>query len=217
MILYKFLSDDDFKKYWNNYLNGEFFFSDWRDLNDPMEGFFSYVVNRPGQDTIAKDIISEKNQFTVLCMAEESSNFLLWSHYAKKHKGACLEVEVDAHRLSAQNIVLEKIKYPNRVPALSPHMSPQEQAKRMLMRKLFFWRYEKEYRFLSQSPTPGLHIVGTLKKVIFGIRFGFLLNDEHALRSEMVSHLRSSNVAIHQADFDFQTYQINSHPTRRFG
>lgn len=216
MILYKFLSDTNFRTYWSSYSTGHFYFSSWRKFNDPMEGFFSYVANRPSQTAAAWNITSQKDQFTVLCMAEEKSHMLMWSHYAQDHKGVCLEVEIDDALLLTNGICLEKVKYPNRIPILSQSGSPQKQAKRMLTRKLFFWRYEKEHRLLAQSTTPALHQIGTLKKVIFGKRFGFSPGEE-GLRSSMISQLRSNNVSIHQADFDFQTYRIESQQTNRYG
>ena len=89
--LFWYRSRENFAKYIDNYLQGKIHFSSWRNVNDPMEGYFTYY---PQYDVISQ-LISEKNKYKICCFSKSYSNFLLWSHYAKDHKGVCLEYEFD--------------------------------------------------------------------------------------------------------------------------
>jgi len=220
MKLYKFLKPDRFLEYWETSLLGKTWFASWSQFNDPMEGWFSYVPNRGSQQQQAWDITQGKGQYTVCCFSRRSDHMLMWSHYTDEHRGVCLEFNIDESLLNGQRILARRVVYPSRLPALAARGTPQEQAIRFLTRKLYFWRYEAEFRLLAPDSDPGLHQVGELMKVIFGKRFSFgsaNVGRTSAQQGTIISQLRSSGVEICAANIDGQTYSVTHEPTRKYG
>ncbi|MBQ9266470.1 MAG: DUF2971 domain-containing protein [Bacilli bacterium] len=59
-------------------------------------------------DKVFKDI---KHKVLISCFSLDPYNFLMWSHYADKHKGVCLEYEIDDN-----DKVFKKVKYYKQIP-----------------------------------------------------------------------------------------------------
>lgn len=108
-----------------------------------MEGYFTYF---PQHDEIC-ELITEKNKYRICCFYKSYSNYLLWSHYAKDHKGVCLEYEFDAS-FFPRSITRRVIKYKKEIPQFDRNEPIDKQAVQMLTHKLNFWRYEEEVRLL---------------------------------------------------------------------
>ena len=90
--------------------------------------------------------------------AEEGNNILMWSHYADKHKGACIEfetsvIEKEIDKLEHVEYAVEECGKRERIPL--PHDSLgdfsaefQHRVRRFLSHKAKEWAYEKEWRLI---------------------------------------------------------------------
>ena len=164
--LYWYRSMENFANHMEEYLSGKIYFSSWRNVNDPMEGYFSYY---PQHDDVTM-LVSEKNRYKICCFSRTCSNYLLWSHYAKDHKGVCLEYEVIPNNLP-ECIILKNIIYKKEIPEFDRTKDIEEQAVEFLTHKLSFWRYEKETRLLlHDSNDPNVQFM-TPKSITLGCRF----------------------------------------------
>jgi hypothetical protein len=93
----------------------------------------------------------------VLCLSPDSTNILLWSHYAGGHKGFC--VGLDSRWLADESVPdptdliidHEQVKYESDYPQLNPFLSDEE-AREWLAQQYRYksasWNYENEYRFV---------------------------------------------------------------------
>lgn len=101
----------------------------------------------------------------ISCFTTKADNALMWSHYANKHTGVCLEFDT----LEDINLFkdLYKVKYRNKRPAYNYLKSPLE-IYDFFSKKSRIWEYENEYRVIKQQM--GLHQFekASLKRVIFG-------------------------------------------------
>ena len=85
--------------------------------------------------------------FRIYCLTPDSTNSLMWAHYADKHKGICLEFDSTtrlfggAWQVKYNNIYPEYRFYENSDPMFE------------LIHKSDIWEYENEYRIVSREPT----------------------------------------------------------------
>ena len=126
------------------------------------------------QSNAASDEIAERR---IYCLTPKSDSTLMWSHYAQKHRGICLEFGVD-NPLFRHAI---QVVYLRRYPSLIAHEfeAKPERTVDMIRTKAWAWRYEKEFRLIGgPSRQEGNHLrthddffslpPGSLKSVIAG-------------------------------------------------
>lgn len=121
--------------------------------------------------------------------SEKPNDILMWSHYAEKHTGVCVEFDVAALGVIAKN--LSQVKYAPKIGDERPRIplgddqdeKYQENVREFLSTKAKEWEYEKEWRsivppmancigvqkvgngkFILVSPIPQ----GAIKRLIFG-------------------------------------------------
>ena len=167
MKLYKYLSDEVFRDHLESHLRGEVHLSSWREFNDPMEGFFTYTANKDPQHVVDA-IVSKKSAYRVCCFCESYEEFLLWSYYTNKHRGVCLEFEVDKKGLPS-SCSLKAIQYSSTLPQLDANESVDVQARRFLLTKMLPWKQEGEVRLLGYKMEHATIRFGRLTGVIFGV------------------------------------------------
>lgn len=93
----------------------------------------------------------------VLCLSENCTNILMWSHYANHHRGFC--VGIDAGQLMSEyksrkpaNILLDCIKVKYEWPTLEAIcIDDTEWAKQQFRYKFIDWAYEQEYRIVMNE------------------------------------------------------------------
>jgi len=95
---------------------------------------------------------SEENIATIrkrriYCLTPFPDLTLMWSHYAEKHKGICLEFGIDNPLL---RMALE-VLYPEKYPVWLPHQfeNDHDSAIEMILTKAEPWKYEREFRIIS--------------------------------------------------------------------
>jgi hypothetical protein len=99
------------------------------------------------------------------CFSEKNDNILMWSHYAKHHKGVCLIfksklIEGVPHlTINSKLLKLHQITYDKKAPAPINMLNQAEETRQMskfLSTKSSDWIYESEYRiFLTEELAKG--------------------------------------------------------------
>lgn len=135
--------------------------------------------------------ISEK--VGVTCFSKRMDNFLLWSHHADKHRGFCLEFDVDELLNGYRGTKLYKVNYPKtnkliRFSILEILTNPNLLEK-ILTRKSLSWHYEEEWRLFCR--TGGNQAFGYRPKAITNVYFGNKMAYEH---KEVIIKLLSNPV-----------------------
>ena len=131
------------------------FFSNYKAMNDPMEGFY-YPSRRAKKDTnfsMAVDAIYDaKLGFGLCCFSDTHNNELMWTHYANNYSGICVGYQPRPllNRLS-KNFHLIRMSYGNEPPPLSVHdlLNHSDAARKILSHKKASWVYEREWRLLG--------------------------------------------------------------------
>jgi hypothetical protein len=106
----------------------------------------------------------------------------MFSHYANRHKGLCLQFEIDEDQTIGEVAPFNgrDVEYRDSIP----FFNDPNQAHMTLLRKYKKWEYEKEYRVLmsvnSQSDRIRIYKPGQLRGAIFGLHM--TPDDETSLR-----------------------------------
>ncbi len=150
-------------------LNGDIHLTDWRELNDTLEGV--YKIQGNGGQEVGQKTYQAKKHFMVACFAKpwmkggkESllRNHVMWTHYASKHTGVAIELKVIKAGLESlqDSVVLKPVKYggnklkPITVKDLEDAdndpsgKGSRDMAVKLLSTKLSQWEYEQEVRLL---------------------------------------------------------------------
>ena len=128
--------------------------SQLHDLNDPFELFALELYDQKIRTAFLniKDEL-HKNR-GVICFTENWSNPVMWSHYADKHYGLCLEFEVPQGLLAKVEYIPSRLK--NQLNDLLASDANQKEAAmtRILSTKFLHWKYEAEWRVFASFDTP---------------------------------------------------------------
>lgn len=150
-------------------LNGDIHLTDWRELNDTLEGV--YKIKGNGGEEVGQKTYQAKKHFMVACFTKplmkdgkESMlrNHVMWTHYASKHTGVAIEFEVGKAGLESlqDSVVLKPVEYlGNELKCFTVKeleeadndpdgKRSREMAVNLLSTKLSQWEDEQEVRLL---------------------------------------------------------------------
>lgn len=159
-VLYKYASLDKPQYFFDTLVNHHLYAGLFSEMNDPMEGTFQ-TTEKLGQDV--KDFFSRGKSMLRFCALSPSPyRTLMWSYYAKEHKGYCLEINVEKFDSNA----LVKMNYNNEIPK---NIAPNDESiKQLLCRKFTDWAHEEEWRLFVEDGKKYIEDV-TIKTIYFGI------------------------------------------------
>lgn len=117
------------------------------------------VVRRWTQGELAISVLEFEIQdrfmeFGVACFTPVWNHALMWSHYAERHKGYCIEYSVREMDLVQKNqglVASFPVQYSSSLPKLcitEALFSPHQTLGRMLATKSAEWAYEREWRLV---------------------------------------------------------------------
>lgn len=152
MRAYKFRSSTNIEFALDILLNRRLYCSDWRELNDPMEGMYVYSA-RQGQEShaasLVKGIGSEKSRYKICSLASDFQSHLMWAHYASGFSGVAIEVD-----LPDDDPNICEVRYRGVFDFIDMAQIDDERqaARRILQSKYDAWSYEREIRILHSRP-----------------------------------------------------------------
>jgi Protein of unknown function (DUF2971) len=115
-------------------------------------------------------------QYRVYCLSTRPDLPLMWSHYARSHRGVCLEFGVKNELFCGAF----PVDYLDAFPEMDLTDNTEDAALQALLSKSREWAYENEYRLITAAPGYSFPNVpptrdnfvalptGSLKSVIFG-------------------------------------------------
>jgi hypothetical protein len=85
-------------------------------------------------------------EYRIFCLASKPDSIVMWSHYANKHRGVCLEFSTDAEEFSGAYRVIYSERYP------LFNLADDDPANNLLplVTKAAAWSYEEEYRVIAE-------------------------------------------------------------------
>jgi hypothetical protein len=168
MLAYKFRSASQLEYALDIVLNNRLHCADWRKLNDPMEGMFSYSGRSKDEryySELVDEIIYQKKRLLVCSLSKTFDCHLLSAHYATGFAGLAIEAELPDN--SPKVKVVEYRGVFGHV-LLDRPVVPSQAAEQILSSKYNEWAYEKEVRILQ--PKRWYDLPSPVKRVIAGHR-----------------------------------------------
>lgn len=141
---------------------GEFWCSQFWDLNDPMEGVYLGSADHRVRETL------EFKANRAICSFSGQRAFplpLMWGYYASGFKGLAIEITAEA------GADIHPVQYVPTLPSRECQIGNERIATfvdRVLTTKLTPWEHEDEYRFICQSDQPCSRKIGNITGVYFG-------------------------------------------------
>lgn len=171
--LYKFRSLGDDAVDWTQKIikTGKFWCSTLWEQNDTMEGTYSYFRKRVTSESCF-DIFEGKNSYRICSFSSRRAlkDPRMWGYYANGFKGIAVEIEIESH-------IVDKVNYRNTIPCVDIE---NPEIKKILTTKLIPWRFESEYRFLTNSEE-GETQIGQITGIYFGHPYGLMENKEQII------------------------------------
>src|SRR5574340_457343 len=131
--------------------NNRLYCSDWRNLNDPMEGMFAYSYRSTDERDYKKEvdeIVRHKKRLKVCSLSKTFDCHLLWAHYASGFDGLAIEVDLPENSPFVRNVeyrgVFGSVSFDGPV-------YPDQAAEQILSSKYHEWKYEQEVRILQED------------------------------------------------------------------
>lgn len=174
----------------------------------------------------SRKIISE--QCRVTCLSERMDSPLMWSHYANKHYGFCLEYDF-THSIVKRypdlwtaQMMLFPVIYSEKRPLLSNTITnpqtmlqymktqkiPNELIKNIIYGLLFKsrdWEYEQEWRIISINMDKPTMKLPCARKVYLGA------NMEGNAKEKVIEIARSKKIPVYQMFLTTDKYQFDYH------
>ncbi len=181
MNLYKYRSLDDWKFVFDIFLHKRLYAARYKDLNDPMEGYYSFASGNAVSTAYSERISSEKNRWRLCSLSAEHRSTLMWSYYGGGHSGIAIGISRPRKK---EDIHIEKVRYDNTISIEGAEFeAPRDISVKVLSQKLHSWRHEKEYRIFSREQFIRVNI----KEVILGCK---IAKDDEALIRKLVEGLK---------------------------
>lgn len=159
-VLYKYRSLSNLKRIIEIALDEKIYASRYKNLNDPMEGYYSYSEDiKPYRKEINK--LKERS---LICSFSKSQYIgLLWVMYADEGRGCCLEIEVKKN--SWERV---EVDYKDQIPKITD--SKDINIQNIFKCKPSIWKYEQEVRYVKESDKM-LKVPATIKKIYLGYAY----------------------------------------------
>lgn len=172
--------------------------SDFKDLNDPMEGFYrpsTALRNKSNYKTIVEKIYARKTGVGIASLSDTKRNELMWTHYAQSYSGLCIEYY--ASRLLAGlpgNVSLARMGYDDIPPRISSNDARDDNAaaRKIFSQKKFNWAYEREWRVLGPVGKAPIDPGDVIRSIFLGSRIADT-NKKTILRA-----LRNTEISVYE-------------------
>jgi hypothetical protein len=170
--------------------------ADFRKLNDPMEGLFAptrRLQKHTRRQEIIDAIIDGKSGVGIASFSDTNSNELMWTHYAGRSAGICVEYRPQKLLLSLPDAAtLVRVGYDDKPAFVSvADLNDRPQAiKKVLSQKKFNWAYEREWRLLSVPDMVRISDTKAVKRIYLGTR----ISTYH--KTKLIEMLSSTEIQV---------------------
>lgn len=209
--------------------------------NDPFEFSRLFQIDLSDfsiqyRDEIANEYFRQMDKYRFVCFSKDRRDVpgfklpTMWAHYGEKHKGVCLEIDLDKIDFSIYkkgSIIKKSVKYDipdseskvilgtpvqNETPtdfirrSISEHVEKWESAN--IFTKLKDWKIENEYRIVYKNDDNDEHyldISQALTHVYLGINAS--KNWSNSVKIEVLSHLIKEKSIKIQREIKFEFLQ----------
>jgi hypothetical protein len=188
-----------------------------KELNDPFELLAAELSNRGDRRRFLEWKNETSRNIGFLCFSRHNKNPLLWSHYADKHRGVALEIEVDDQLAVPVQYRRSRIKLD--IPKImSSGGFSANLAEQLGSTKSNHWSYEEEVKVpisLKDCQSEGnlfFEPIGNGLKII-SITAGPLCElDSNEVKCRLA---KGKEIVLHYARIAFRSFDVVSNRAKR--
>ncbi len=156
---------------------------------------------------IANDLLVKSG---ITCFSLNRENMLMWSHYANKHTGVCIEFHsIPLIRSVTKNgkikVNVKEVTYCSELDTINFHESPKVAVDNLVFTKAEDWSYEKEFRVLLAEN--GLKAFDL--NSICSITFGTQCADSTIIESKSLLEQKSIHPKLFKAGLVPNQFRLN--------
>jgi Protein of unknown function (DUF2971) len=142
----------------------------------------------------------------ILALTENHNNLLLWSHYAHKHTGFCVELDaqylnniiINEFKVNRELAFIFKVKYQNKFPIINPFKhTTNEKLQLQFLIKSKDWKYEQEWRIILMNGSQQKREIPP--EIIRNIYFGLNAKSENVQKSKAILNKFNPNIGLYKA------------------
>ncbi len=179
-ILYKYRGVEPWGHFLNFLLHQRLYAANFKQLNESMEGTFTYSKTHVSPGFI-KQIIDNKTSLNICSLGQSHNSTIMWSYYAAGHKGIVLGIEIDAVQDGLSSI--EDVEYSDSITFEAYQGCYAEvDAKKILSTKFTAWKHEREVRVFTRAQFVNVKLL----KVYFGCEMS---DEQRLLLSDLIGKL----------------------------
>ena len=171
-----------------------------RDESDIWIGQFKASLEK----MISENLDHSFKTIGVSCFSACNDNILMWSHYADRHEGFCLEFRTEFEPFTKAR----PVTYLSGLPVIDPSdiflAEDFEKVFQLLCTKSEDWRYEHEWRVIKDTFGPATYRKHLLKAIYFGAK---ATDDTIAHVSKLVEE-SSSHFTLHRGHMSKSKFKI---------
>ncbi|NGF56982.1 DUF2971 domain-containing protein [Parapedobacter sp. SGR-10] len=187
--------------------------------NDFYERFrlhrnFSRKPTEVAREEMKKIFEGENLNRGVTCFSKNSTNLLMWAHYADNHTGVCIGYDLLALRehVTAKNkeSCLLPVDYQKKITPLK-NFSSMDAVMAWFRTKNAVWRYEEEIRLISRPLTFDENNRSCFKiptEIIKEVQFGFAICIEKKKNLITILKSRYPHVKLYDTKPDYNTFTL---------
>ena len=162
-----------------------------------------------------KKLTLAANELGIVCLSQNRDNILMWSHYANKHKGFCLEFDKS---ILETYFRCSKVHYKQKYPTFKEFVALSCKTDITELRNLFLftkskdWEYEKEFRLISEPDSrtdkPWKRKIEYPEESLVGIIWGCRMTekDKEKVRNALTG--KSTPISYYQAKKSDRAYSL---------
>jgi len=151
-------------------------------------------------------------ELRICSFCASATNPLLWSHYADSHKGFCLVFDANDDIFNG----VQEVRYQDEYPTFH-YTIPSKEAMFQLSvsTKYKDWKYEQEYRLVSNEPNGLNHLPVKDKKLTFppemlkAVIFGCRMSEDHKELIKGWCEKRKNKIELRQAKLSDTVYDLD--------
>lgn len=203
------VQDHNIKGFKRSYL----YYSNYSNFNDPFDCNIELVsFDREKKKTRhkRKEKILKENikNLGICCFSRNVNSILMWSHYASKHKGFCLEFH---YNNSSEGINPLDIIYSNDFIKAAFHKNSLDALFHLIYTKAKDWEYEKELRsikinLLNDEARKIPYKKEELKAIYLGVNIDSAIKEKLL---EIVEEVYDNKIEVYQGKLSSLSFEIN--------
>lgn len=152
----------------------------------------------------------------VACFSEVNDSILMWSYYANKHKGVCLEYDpnlLNDGTKENQNLLdsIQKVQYSETQYNNPKYFRSAEDINNIFFTKALCWAHEQEWRFVLDDNIERINF-----PCLTGVYLGASFKQEYrntensdSLHKILKACMKRKNISLYEAFQDSEKYKIN--------